>query len=77
VVDLAGLAARAQLMVGNDTGPTHWAAYAGAPGLMLMSVISRVGHCEPRARLQTLTVDDLKDLPLETVTAALEAQGVV
>ena len=76
VVDLAGLAARARLMVGNDTGPTHWGAYAGAPGLMLMSVISRVGHCEPRARLQTLTVDDLKDLPVETVTAALEAQGL-
>ena len=76
VVDLAGLAAQARLMVGNDTGPTHWGAYAGAAGLMLMSVISRVGHCEPRARLQTLTVDDLKDLPVETVTAALEAQGV-
>jgi ADP-heptose:LPS heptosyltransferase len=76
VVDLAGLAAQARLMVGNDTGPTHWGAYAGAPGLMLMAVISRVGHCEPRARMQTLTVEDLKDLPLETVTAALEAQGV-
>lgn len=77
VVDLAGLAAQAGLMVGNDTGPTHWGAYAGAPGLMLMSVISRVGHCEPRARLRTLTVEDLKALPVEAVTSALEAEGLV
>jgi ADP-heptose:LPS heptosyltransferase len=76
VVDLAGLGAQARLMVGNDTGPTHWGAYSGAPGLMLMSVISRVGHCEPRARMQTLTVEDLKDLPLATVTAALVEQGL-
>jgi ADP-heptose:LPS heptosyltransferase len=76
VVDLAGLAAQARLMVGNDTGPTHWGAYAGAPGLMLMSVISRVGHCEPRARMRTLTVDDLKALAVDTVTDALEAQGL-
>ncbi len=76
VVDLAGLAAHAALMVGNDTGPTHWGAYAGAPGLMLMSVISRVGHCEPRARMRTLTVERLDELALETVTEALVKQGI-
>ena len=77
VVDIAGLATKARLMVGNDTGPTHWGAYAGAPGLLLMSVISRVGHCEPRAAMQTLTVEDLKALEVETVTAALERLGLV
>lgn len=76
VVDLAGLAAQARLMVGNDTGPTHWGAYAGAPGLMLMAWVSRIGHCEPRARMQTLTVERLDTLDLETVTEALVSQGL-
>jgi ADP-heptose:LPS heptosyltransferase len=33
---LAGVAQRAALVVGNDTGPTHLAAYLGRPGLALM-----------------------------------------
>lgn len=73
MVDVAGLAAEAALMVGNDTGPTHWGAYAGAPGLMLMSHASRIGHCEPRARMRTLMVPDLKALEVRTVLEALEA----
>lgn len=76
VVDLAGLGAGASLVIGNDTGPTHWAAYAGAPGLMLMARISRQGHCEPRARMRTLMVEDLKTLTLAQVLAALEQQGL-
>ncbi len=76
VVDLAGLGAQAALVVGNDTGPTHWAAYAGAPGLMLMAPVSREGHCEPRAKMQTLMTPDLKVLPLETVIASLVQQGL-
>jgi ADP-heptose:LPS heptosyltransferase len=77
VVDLAGLGARAALVVGNDTGPTHWAAYAGAPGLMLMAPVSREGHCEPRARMQSLMTPDLKALTLEAVTASLAQQGLI
>jgi ADP-heptose:LPS heptosyltransferase len=77
VVDLAGLGAGAALTVGNDTGPTHWAAYAGSPGLMVMAKVSRAGHCEPRARMETLMVDDLKALTLEEVTASLEQQGLI
>jgi ADP-heptose:LPS heptosyltransferase len=77
VVDIAGLAAGAALTVGNDTGPTHWAAYAGSPGLMLMARVSRAGHCEPRARMETLMVDDIKTLGLETVTASLMQQGLI
>ncbi len=73
MVDLAGLADEATLVVGNDTGPTHWAAYAGAPGLILMAHISRIGHCEPRARMRTLMVPDLKALEVGTVLTALEA----
>ena len=77
VVDLAGLGAQAALTVGNDTGPTHWAAYAGSPGVMVMARVSREGHCEPRARMRTLMVEDLKALPLEAVTASLLQQGLI
>jgi ADP-heptose:LPS heptosyltransferase len=73
MVDLAGLAAEAALMVGNDTGPTHWGAYAGAPGLMLMAHASRIGHCEPRAAMRALMVADLKALEVATVLEALKA----
>jgi ADP-heptose:LPS heptosyltransferase len=77
VTDLAGLGARAKLTVGNDTGPTHWAAYGGSPGLMLMARVSREGHCEPRARMGALMVEDLKLLPLEAVTASLAQPALI
>lgn len=76
MIDLAGLAAEAALCVGNDTGPTHLAAYAGAPGAMLMSTASRVGHCEPRARMRTITVPDLRSLVAGEVIAALSLERV-
>ena len=77
MVDLAGLGAEARLCVGNDTGPTHMIAYAGAPGLMLMSPVTREGHCEPRARMQSLMHADLGDLPASVVLSNLEGQGLL
>ncbi len=70
LVQLAAIGTQARLCVGNDTGPTHLLAYAGAPGLMLMSRVSDPGHCGPRARMATLRVDDLRALKVETVLAA-------
>jgi ADP-heptose:LPS heptosyltransferase len=70
--DLAGLGAEAAVCVTNDTGPGHMAAYAGAPGLMLMAKVSSPRHYAPRARMVTLQVDDLADLPAETVMERLE-----
>jgi ADP-heptose:LPS heptosyltransferase len=72
MVDLAGLGAEAALCVTNDTGPGHMAAYAGAPGLMLMSSGSSPGHYAPRRGLRTVHVDELKDLSAEAVLAGLE-----
>ena len=77
VIDLAALGAYAAFTVGNDTGPTHWAAYGGSPGLMLMARVSRAGHCEPRAEMETLMVEDIKELSLETVVASLVQQGLI
>jgi ADP-heptose:LPS heptosyltransferase len=71
MVDLAGLGAEAALCVTNDTGPGHMAAYAGAPGLMLMSAASSPRHYAPRAAMRTLQVEDLTALTPEAVLEAL------
>ena len=74
LVELASLGTCARLCVGNDSGPTHLLAYAGAPGLMLMSRVSDPAHCGPRGRMGWLRADDLGALSVETVLAAcLEA----
>ena len=73
LVDLAALGAQAELCVGNDTGPTHLIAYAGAPGVMVMSYVSDPRQYAPRARMQVLRVPDLADLTVETVMAQLFA----
>jgi ADP-heptose:LPS heptosyltransferase len=70
LVQLASLGTRARLCVGNDSGPTHLLAYAGAPGLMLMSRVSDPAHCGPRGAMGWLRVDDLRALKVETVLAA-------
>jgi ADP-heptose:LPS heptosyltransferase len=75
MVDLAGLGAEAAFCVGNDTGPTHMAAYAGAGGLMLMSRESKPSHCGPRGRMRSLQVDNLADLSVASVWDALAVAG--
>lgn len=74
LVDLAGLGAEAALCVGNDTGPTHLIANAGAPGLMLMSKVTDPNHCAPRGAMGVIKVDDLAELSDEAVLTALSAQ---
>jgi ADP-heptose:LPS heptosyltransferase len=73
MIDLAALGAECALCVTNDTGPGHMAAYAGAPGLMLMSKISSPRHYAPRAKMRTLQVDDLAELTAAQVTRELGA----
>jgi ADP-heptose:LPS heptosyltransferase len=71
LVDLAALGAQAALMVGNDTGPTHLAAFAGAPTVVLFSSDSDPALCAPRTpRVRILQRDDLADLSVDEVTKA-------
>ena len=68
---IAGLAARAALVVGNDTGPTHLAAAAGPPTLVLFSAQSDPALCAPRGRrVEILQVPSLEHLPGASVLAA-------
>ena len=79
LVELAALGTRAAVAVGNDSGPTHLLAYAGAPGVMLMSKVTDPNHCGPRGRMSWLKADDLHDVSVEAVLEAclkaMEAAG--
>ena len=76
---IAGLTTHAGFVVGNDTGPTHLAAYCGARGLALYGphAAARI-TCMDR-RLEVMEVPDLSLLDaervFERVVAGLRTQG--
>lgn len=72
---LAALGARASLAVGNDTGPIHLIAAAGAPTLTLFSHDSDPALCAPRGRVTVLRRPSLDQLSVDEVDQAL--QGLV
>jgi ADP-heptose:LPS heptosyltransferase len=68
LAQLATVARGAAAVIGNDTGPTHLAALAGAPTLALFAGASdpgRVGPRGPRARI--LQRADFRDLTVDSV----------
>ncbi len=67
---IALLGARAALAVGNDTGPLHLAAAAGAPTIVLFSKASDPALSAPRGRVAILRADSLSDLPVAQVAQA-------
>jgi len=67
---IAALGARATLAVGNDTGPTHLIAAAGAPTLVLFSKASDPDLCAPRGHVTVLRSARLADLSVDEVAAA-------
>ena len=71
---LAGLARRARFVVGNDTGPTHLAAHAGAKGLALFGPHTAAAMTCIDRRFKVIEVPDLGDLAVETVHAAIRAE---
>jgi ADP-heptose:LPS heptosyltransferase len=73
---IAGLGARAALAVGNDTGPTHVVAAAGAPTVVLFSAESDPALCAPRGRsVRVVQVERLADLGVDAVEAAVKGAG--
>lgn len=71
LLDLGGLAARAALAVGNDTGPMHLAASVGCRCLVLFSGASDPALTAPRGLVTVLREQNLADLGLERVAACL------
>jgi ADP-heptose:LPS heptosyltransferase len=64
------LGARAALVIGNDTGPLHLAAAAGAPTIVLFSKASDPALSAPRGHVTVLQADELAELPVESVVQA-------
>jgi ADP-heptose:LPS heptosyltransferase len=79
IPDIAALARRAVLAVGNDTGPMHLIAAIGTKSLVLFSADSDPALCAPRGReVRILRVSDLRGLaPAQVIAAAsaLDAPG--
>ena len=68
---LLALGARAALAVGNDTGPVHLLAAAGAPTLVLFGPQSDPALCAPRGRaVAVLRADPLGSLTVDDVLSA-------
>ena len=70
---LAGLAARAAVAVGNDTGPMHLAAAIGTPCVVLFGGASDPALTAPRGRVTVLRDSVLASLAVETVLARVAA----
>ncbi|MCR0982283.1 glycosyltransferase family 9 protein [Roseomonas populi] len=69
--ELAAVARRAAVAVGNDTGPTHLAAAAGCPTLSLFGDESDPARCAPRgAAVSVLRQEPLPALPPDRVAEA-------
>jgi len=72
LAELAAVARAARLVIGNDTGPTHLAALAGAPTLALFSADSDPARTGPRGpRTRVIQRDRLDDLAPEAVLAEI------
>jgi ADP-heptose:LPS heptosyltransferase len=69
---IAALAARATVAIGNDTGPMHLIAAAGAPTLVLFSAASDPALCGPRGHVAVLQADKLDELAVSQVVQAVE-----
>jgi ADP-heptose:LPS heptosyltransferase len=69
---IALLGARAALVIGNDTGPLHLAAAAGAPTIVLFSKASDPARSAPRGHVTVLQADNLADLPPAMVAQTVD-----
>jgi ADP-heptose:LPS heptosyltransferase len=70
---VAVIAAKAALVVGNDTGPLHLAAATGAPTIVLFSKASNPALSAPRGHVAVLAATELTDLAVATVAQAANA----
>lgn len=70
---VAQIGAGAALVVGNDTGPLHLAAAAGAPTVVLFSKASDPVLSAPRGHVIVVQTDDLTTLEPSTVERAADS----
>ena len=71
LASLAGLASRASVAIGGDTGPIHLAGIMGCPTVALFSRFSDPANATPEGPCTVLRAESLADLTVATVAAAL------
>ena len=78
ILELAGIARRAVLAIGNDTGPMHVTAAVSCPSLVIFSAESDPARCAPRgAKVATIRRPVLANLPVtEVLQEASELAGL-
>ncbi len=77
---IVALAEKAAFVVGNDTGPMHMAAIAGAPGVALFATNeSDPDHAAPRGARSPIinSAPTLAELEVDTVWRSIRALGVL
>ena len=72
IQDLAGLAHRAAVAVGGDTGPIHLAAMMGCPVVTLFSRFSDPALAAPVGNVRLIQAGRLDELDAEGVAAAIK-----
>jgi ADP-heptose:LPS heptosyltransferase len=73
LLDIAALARRARLAIGNDTGPMHLIAAMGCPSWVLYSQVSDPALCGQRgANVSFIRKRSLADLEVEKVVEKLD-----
>lgn len=70
IFQVVGLVQKAAFVIGNDTGPTHIAAHAGAKGLALFGPHASAARSFIDQRFSVLEVADLPGLSVEAVYSA-------
>ena len=73
---IAALGAKAAVAIGNDTGPVHLIAAAGAPTIVLFSSASSRALSAPRGHVTVFQAPELKNVSVETVLAAAVSLAV-
>jgi ADP-heptose:LPS heptosyltransferase len=72
LAEIAALAGKARVAIGNDTGPMHVIAAAGCPAIVLFSSDSNPDLCAPRGDKTTiLKRDTLANLDVQSVVQCL------
>ena len=74
---IAALGARAILAVGNDTGPLHLIAAAGAPTIALFSKASDPALCAPRGHVTVVRGDPIDTVSVDLVVNTVRSYGLI
>ena len=72
ISQLASLAAHTQLIVGNDSGPTHLLSYCGTRGVVIFQRSDYAENARIKDRYQVACASDLSTISVEDILAYID-----